>query len=297
MKLDIWNMRKIFAILVAVLTLLPSCKKNQDTPEKPQYSPIGKQWLLTSTTDDYSMIYDYTAEPGYCFRLSSDWKNLPDATYLVSDNSIYPYTCLEAEDCFRMKVEVYGDGTPEARLIEEFYDMTETTASLRSIYHDSSRDITEYYNASVMTKPVKIIRSPLKYLAFQKGFMTCNLRTSSRSRERLLEMGKSKKWQIVNLGAEGSESDYAGKDFSGKIVTVQHSFVQPKAGALTPTQKLDIAARKGAAAVIILFVQDPRYPMTLEQFNTLPADDSSIPFATFGSFDFEEGLYQIRDGN
>ena len=293
----IWNMRKIFAILIAVLTLLPSCNKKQpDTPAKP-ISPIGKQWLLTSPAGGYSMIYDYTAEPGSCFRLSADWKDLPDATYLVSDNSIYPYTCIDAEDCFRMNVKVYGDGTPEVRLIEEFYDMTETSGSMRSIYHDSSIDETEYYKVSLIDKPVKVIRSPLRYIAFQKGFMTCNLQTSARSRERLLEMGKSKKWQIVNLGAEGAESDYSGKDVNGKIVTIRHSFIQPKSEALTPTQKLEIAARKGAAAVVFLYARDAKHPMTLDQFNTLPADGSSVPFALFGSFDFEEGSYQIRDGN
>ena len=282
-------MKKIIILLVAALALLPSCKKKQ---QENTFSIIGKQWLLTDSEGN-KQIYDFSTESGCYFLLGAFWKDLPDATYLVDEHSIYPYAVVPAEDCFRIKVEVVGDGTPESSLYEEYYDVTEKTFSLRSIYHDSSRDITENWQGSVLEKPVKVLRTPLKYIEFNQNGYYANLRTTSKGRERFQQMGKNKaSWAVVILGKEGAEGDYADVDVSGKIVAVTHSFDEPKSEPLTPTQKLEIAAGKGASAIVLLYKFDYQKPMTLEQFNTLPSDNSSIPYAVFG-FDLKPGNYKI----
>ena len=280
-------MKKIIILLVAALALLPSCKKKQ---QENTFSIIGKQWLLTDSEGN-KQIYDFSTESGCYFLLGAFWKDLPDATYLVDEHSIYPYAVVPAEDCFRINVEVVGDGTPESSLYEEYYDITEKTFSLRSIYHDSSRDITENWQGSVVEKPVKVIRTPLKYIGLRKGGYYPSLRTPEKVRKRFIQMGKEQSaWQVIVLGKEGYEGDYADVDVNGKIVAVTHSFDEPKSEPLTPTQKLTIAAAKGASA--IFFIYEQKQPMSLEQFNTLPSDDASIPYAIAG-YEFKADTYNI----
>lgn len=280
-------MKKLLYLFLSALVMLAvSCKKQPS--EASAYSSVQKQWLITvEGEEEYCSIYDYAVEPGNCFRISEGWRNLPDATYLVDEHSIYPCTYSVADGVYHLDIKVYGDGSPEVRYYEEFSNVTETTASFKSVYHDSSRDIVENGRAEVVKHPVKIVRNPMSYVTLRRmGWIWYTLRASVQHVKQFEAMASQKtSWEMVVLDGTGLESEYAGKDVSGKMVAVHYAF--PKVGAsetgLTIAERREIAARKGAVALIIMYTMDSSSPLTLEQYNTLPQDTKSIPIALFAS--------------
>ena len=273
--------RSIVFLLATALAVLPSCNKKPGTPEGGgKDSPFNRQWLLTF--EGYGEIYDYSVEPGFCYHAPLFWKDLPEATYLVPEQSISSYTFTEKDGYYHSTVSLISD-RPGASLYEDFYNVTEKTASFKSIYHDAGMDEEDHATATVVEKPVKMVRTPFQYLGLKRGIATSNMRVGPGSLATFREM--SGNWRLVVLGKEGAESDYAAVDVSGAIVAVNHTFDQPtKAGAtLTPAQKRDIAAAKGAAALILQYENDNQKPFTLEQYKTIPDDTAHIPIAVFGS--------------
>ena len=287
-------MKRTVLLLVAAFAVLPSCNKHPNTPDGDSPS-FAKQWLLKF--ESYEQVYDYSVEPGFCFRAPGFWKDLPDATYLVDDMAIYPYTYVARDGGYRLTVKVYGDGTPEARLYEDFDNITETTASYKSTYHDSTVDEVETARATVMAKPVKMIRSPFCYVGLKLGFGTSNLQTTPGGQERFGQMARAQSgWKVVVLGKEGAAADYAGVDVSGKIVAVTHTFTQPakRSAGLTPAQKREIAAGQGAAGLILQYEYDYEKPFTLDQYNTIPNDRTGIPVAIYGNLTgLSNNTYQL----
>lgn len=287
----------LFLSLAALVVLAGSCKKQPADSDK--YASVLKQWRITFEGEDsYSSIYDYAAEPGCCLRMSDFWKDLPDATYLVDNAWVYPCTSYSVNDgVYHLEITVSGDGTPDVRYYEEFSDVTETTASWKSVYHDSTRDIVEYGKAEVMKKPVKVMRNPLGYVAFVRlGFVWSYVRTPVSGVKQFEALSKQKsKWTVLSLDGEGAESDYEGIEASGKIISVHHTFpgVGKAETGLTVAKKREIAAKKGAAALILLYTYDYSSPMTLDQYNTLPNDDKSIPVAIWGGDKLVNDNYEI----
>lgn len=285
-------MNKLFYLSLAALTVMAvSCKKKNADAGAVQYPSVQKQWLITIEEEggsSYSSIYDYSAEAGFQYRLLKEWKDLPDATYLVDENSIYPCAISQKDGVYHLDIQVYGDGSPDVRYYEEFSNVTDKKASFKSVYHDSSHDFVEQGTAVVVEKPVKVVRNPMVYVEVcRMGFIYCTLSTNAEGQKQFEAMAKEKKkWPLVVMDGSGAESDYKDLDVSGKMVAVHHAF--PGVGAsetgLTPAQKLDIAAAKGAAALILMYTMNTTSsPFTLDQYNTLPKGAKSIPLAIFGS--------------